>query len=97
MAYPEHIIKRAIELKEGRSASAVLRILDREFPEEVVSLDVTTILRWIRTKSELLVEPSVHMEKEQGETPSSISENLYRFSARSINSGPVPRIGTAWR
>lgn len=65
MAYPEHIVRRAIELKEGRSAGAVLRILEKEFPEEVASLNVRTILTWVRTKSELLVEPSVHIEKER--------------------------------
>jgi len=84
MAYPEHIIRRAIELKEGRSAGAVLRILQKEFPEEVVSLNVRTILRWTRTKSEVLVEPSVHIEKEQRDIPLSYHENWKEHNAKLV-------------
>lgn len=65
MGYPEHIIRRAIELKEGRSAGAVLRALEKEFHEEVDSLNVRTILRWANTKPELLVKPSSHIETGQ--------------------------------
>jgi len=75
MAYPEHIIRRAIELKKGRSAGAVLRQLEKEFPEEVASLNTTTILRWVKTKPEVLIESLVDVEKEQGDIPPSFHDN----------------------
>lgn len=71
MAYPEYIIRRAIELKRGRSAGAVLRELKKQFPEEdLTALNERTILRWVKTKSELLAEAPVHLEKEQRHIPS---------------------------
>ncbi len=82
MGYPEHIIRRAIELKEGRSAGAVLRILEKEFPEEVASLNVRTILRWEKTKLEAPVEPSVNIDKEQRDMPSSFHENWKEHNAK---------------
>ena len=66
MAYPEHIIRRALELKRGRSAGAVLRLLEKEFPEEVASLNARTILRWVDSKAEALSEASVRITSEQG-------------------------------
>jgi len=66
MAYPEHIKKRALELKKGRSAGAVLRLLEKEFPEEVTSLNARTILRWVDSKAEALSEASVRITSEQG-------------------------------
>ena len=75
MAYSEHIIKRAIELKKVRPASKVLDILKRDFPEEdLTSLDERTILRWVRTKSGLF-KPSVQVEKERDIIPSNLSDN----------------------
>ena len=65
MAYPEHIKKRALELKKGRSAGAVLRLLEKEFPEEVTSLNARTILRWVGNESEALNETSVRITSEQ--------------------------------
>jgi len=83
MGYPEHIIRRAIELKKGRSAGAVLRILGKEFPkEELASLNVRTILRWEKTRSEALVEPSVRIEKEQRDIPLSFHENWKEHNAK---------------
>jgi len=85
MGYPEHIIRRAIELKKGRSAGAVLRILGKEFPkEELASLNVRTILRWEKTRSEALVEPSVRIEKEQRDIPLSYHENWKEHNAKLV-------------
>jgi hypothetical protein len=69
MAYPDHIIRRALELKRGRSAGAVLRQLEREFPGQVASLNVRTILRWERTKSVPLADTQAPAGKEEGYIP----------------------------
>ena len=81
MAYPEHIKRRAIELSEGRSDGAILRLLEREFPEEVVSLNVRTISRWRRHKSEILAQASGHITGEQGiGSPESWQEHRARLA-----------------
>ena len=46
MSYPEHIKRRALELKAGRSFGDVLRKLQEEFPDETDSLTTRTISRW---------------------------------------------------
>lgn len=82
MAYPEHIIRRALELKTGHSAGAVLRKLEKEFPGEVTSLNVRTILRWEKTKPVALVEPPAPAGKEQGHIASSLHEIWKEHNAK---------------
>ena len=82
MAYPEHIIRRALELKRGRSAGSVLRQLEKEFPGEVASLNVRTILRWEKTKSVALVEPPAPAGKEQRHIASSFHEIWKEHNAK---------------
>lgn len=69
MAFPEQIKQRAIELSRGRSAREVLRLLDREFPDELSLPDERTIRRWRKA------EPAIHVDEEQERIKSSVSEN----------------------
>lgn len=82
MAYPVHIRRRAIELKKGRSAGAVLRELEKEFRGEVTALNARTISRWVKTESAALVEPPVPIEKEQGKIPLISPESLKEHHER---------------
>lgn len=54
MAYPEYLVQRAIELGSGRSASEVLRVLGREFPDDYLP-DERTIRRWLKNKPAAVV------------------------------------------
>ena len=82
MGYPEHIIKRALQLKVGSSAGAVLRALQKEFPEEVASLNERTILRWTKTKASLLAESPKPNEKEYGTTLTKYVDYLKEHHAK---------------
>jgi len=53
MSYPEKMRLKAIELKPGRSASQVCRLLEIEFPDEPVYPDPRQIYRWCNPKSEV--------------------------------------------
>jgi len=51
MSYPENMKLRARELKPGRSASQVCRLLESEFPGEPVYPDPRQIYRWCNPKA----------------------------------------------
>lgn len=68
MTYPEHIKKRAIELKEGLSARKVVEALGTEFPGEAYLPFERTIRRWHKDK------PAIFIGSEQ-KTPSSVTGN----------------------
>jgi len=53
MSYPEKMRLKAIELKPGRSASQVCRLLEIEFPDEPVYPDPREIYRWCNAKSKV--------------------------------------------
>ena len=83
MAYPEHIIRRALELKRGRcSAGTVLRQLEKEFPGEVTSLNVRTILRWEKTKPVALAESPPPAGKEERHIAPSFHEIWKEHNAK---------------
>lgn len=74
MAYPEHLIQRAIELSPGRSAGEVLRVLQREFPNDYLP-DERTVRRWLKDK------PAASASNEQ-KTPSPVPGNWGEHNAK---------------
>jgi hypothetical protein len=62
MAFSEQMKQRVIELSPGRSSGEVLRVLNREFPEEDLP-DERTIRRWRSTDSSNAVTNQGHQEQ----------------------------------
>jgi molybdopterin converting factor small subunit len=76
MAYPEHIKKRAIELKAGLSAGKVLEALREEFPNENYLPFERTIRRWYKAK------PAIPAHSKQRKPPPSVLENRKEHNAK---------------
>jgi hypothetical protein len=75
MAYPRYLIQRARELSPGRSAREILRVLNKEFPNDDLPNE-RTIRRWCDDP------PPNNDEEEQDKTSSDVSEKLIEHNER---------------
>jgi hypothetical protein len=75
MAYPEYLIQRVKELSPGWSAREILRVLNKEFPDDNLPNE-RTIRRWREDP------PANNNEEEQDKTGSGVSEKWIEHNER---------------